>query len=1790
MSKKMIATAVACGLILSGCGATTQNSVSGGDIKEAVAKLPTELGTLSGLAALPSDSPDGGYESGGGGLTGEAWPVWGLPGARGPQDQGISTSKMPVASTVSLRPVFTALPGKSSYEFVVMDTAGKNTLWDSGSVSSSTSDCVINDNEASCTLPADKAGLLTNGSTYRLVTTADGITNARLFQVSVPQGTTGGTGAGVMGRRYQSAIANMQVGISFSTADQGAVAGSAATDGARWGLPAGWEWQGPGTGFLSIQRSSAAAQYSGFTELLTISSQGQSQTLGCKPTSTGANTYVCGALSGDFAALGYAATIDANGTVVVTSPGSGQNWTFNGTDQLVASSAAGTAPVTFTYRTSVTGSNSSPTALLDTMSIPALGWTWRFHYSGDAECNDQDLPSGFVSTPSGYSCGWTEPGGDHSSILYTQPDGAKVPRISRVINTPPACQTWQNCDQTQLGVFDLGWNSMNQIDWQRQDAIVDAAVLGAIDPSDNNYWSQSSYDDLGRVQSVRQPLQKPDTGGGNGAVGGGTDTFQYQPADSRWAPATHQVVHISSLKGSPTHTTIIAVDDAGRPQFKQDPDGVISEMVWDENLSEKYAEIVGNTVQSTTFDSFHRPVANYSGSTKSFDLNTCAPNAANRSNKSCQPVNDAGNPALGSQAFSYDDAAATGNGLRARYFSNAEFTGNPVSVSDTSQKGTVGFPISAPSGASDKWGVQLSGGVVLNQAGTWNIDVDVPKNMFTAGTLFVDGSVCAVLAPGATQATCTVTSDGSTYPIELDLANDGGSKNSGNVAITLQTDQFSPPDTGNDHFLPIWGAKASSTITDHNPDGSAVNQKTTYSYDNPITTLPTSTTVTPTKSGPHQPAKLVSTADYAANGFGGAFTTATGGPSGTKRTATYWGVKDTPKSVSLPNIDQLPADIQNTPQNGLLQVQTSPSGHQEWTVFDKYGIGVCQASVQRGVDPAWSCQQRDGRGRLVSAVARGQDGQPDINLTYNYRFDSNQDGSPFVATATRTEAGKTTTEVTREWPSGLTDSYTGDDGSTTSYTYTSGGTIASSATVIPTSAAADLVPMIGGTKTSNQSDSTTTLTYTYSYDDLGRPSTVADQSGELAKINYDSANPRQVDSYDYLGGKFSQQVHTDQFGRDLGQTWKLPGGDLNASATTTATGRTLSDQFDNVNDTYTYDGYGRLLQADTKVDQTTHSFTYSWDDDSQRTCAAVDIANPKQADCNSLTGATTFTYKDNQLVSSSAASSKIPADPLNKDGSYKQIGTQTYQYDAARQLTSAADSSATTPAAPAPSAPAASNPASSAAEPGSGDQAADSVAGAASPSGNSGDSAQPSANASAPGSDSAGTPDPASSSSASAGGTSAPAGDPTPTATPTPSPAQPAKGQEVRYLRDSANRPVAQTVTTANGTTGFSYVYAQAGTGASPIATVGQDGAVIRMVTLPGGLVLQGNSPMIPAPAGNALVKLNADGSRAGQAPGVWGPYGEQLAAAGSNTDAPNVGWRGQTSVLGGTLMVLGARAYRSDVASFLQPDPIPGGSTTSNDYAYVGGDPVNSADLTGTMSEVWSEVLGNLLSMMGEFFVLEGVYHIVDLFPESFWTVWKGALSKAVTFGLNAGVNLTMSVGLESLLHGEWNDMSAGSVIFAGISAAVSGYMGSSFAALRNKGLSFMDALRGIFKPPTWVSEAATTASSVVEDVAARVDIAAGQLGEGNVQGALAAVTSEETAQTIMNTATNIAETGQSLVESVRTLRAVGTGATVGGALFGPAGAAAGAAAGYVYRYWGTWGEWFMNLAEAPAFSSGSG
>lgn len=138
---------------------------------------------------------------------------------------------------------------------------------------------------------------------------------------------------------------------------------------------------------------------------------------------------------------------------------------------------------------------------------------------------------------------------------------------------------------------------------------------------------------------------------------------------------------------------------------------------------------------------------------------------------------------------------------------------------------------------------------------------------------------------------------------------------------------------------------------------------------------------------------------------------------------------------------------------------------------------------------------------------------------------------------------------------------------------------------------------------------------------------------------------------------------------------------------------------------------------------------------------------------------------------------------------------------------------------------------------------------------------------------------------------------------------------------------------------------------------------------LPGGAHVRtapGSTATLTLPGldGSALVTVEVPslGSGTAAAPGStvgladrFGPYGEPLVTPDAAGDAlPTYAWKASAAqeTLPGTssITLMGARPYHPALGAFLAPDPVL--ASGSNLYGYTNGDPVNSSDTSGNMTE----------------------------------------------------------------------------------------------------------------------------------------------------------------------------------------------------------------------------------------------
>ncbi|GIX17126.1 MAG: hypothetical protein KatS3mg119_1312 [Rhodothalassiaceae bacterium] len=90
-----------------------------------------------------------------------------------------------------------------------------------------------------------------------------------------------------------------------------------------------------------------------------------------------------------------------------------------------------------------------------------------------------------------------------------------------------------------------------------------------------------------------------------------------------------------------------------------------------------------------------------------------------------------------------------------------------------------------------------------------------------------------------------------------------------------------------------------------------------------------------------------------------------------------------------------------------------------------------------------------------------------------------------------------------------------------------------------------------------------------------------------------------------------------------------------------------------------------------------------------------------------------------------------------------------------------------------------------------------------------------------------------------------------------------------------------------------------------------------------------------------------ANGAGAAIATFRYGPWGES-----TDTAFSRFGYTGAIRLPGTDLLHMRARVYATELARFLEPDPIGFASGQLNLYAYVGGDPINGVDPSGLMEE----------------------------------------------------------------------------------------------------------------------------------------------------------------------------------------------------------------------------------------------
>lgn len=1632
------------------------------------------------IAALPSSAPANGLQNGGGGLAGAAYAVPGMPGALGPADKGLDVRYSEQVSIGGTRAKLTAQPGSSSYRFVVAEAGEKAdgpTRWDSGEAASNPNCSIPSSNRAPkkavkslrsvpgsvyCIVPA---GSLRNGVNYVVTTTTvtNGATHAerRLFTVTDMPDVSGSNVLSVKNREVVSPVANGGISLSFTTADQGVTPDSAAVNGFRAGLPTGWSWIGMPSG-LSKATLGPANGYQNYTDFLTLQTAGSSTVLGCKTTSIGKQ---CDPLAGSAAGVGYTATIPTGATtIVVTNQSNGANWEFDTRGRLTTYNEPGHAPFQVSYK--------GDTEQIG--SVQVAGMSWNFYYGADKQCNDSGRAPGFVAAPDNLICVLEHPFDQWTKFDYTQPQGAGQARLSRATGAPQSCEfALADCDWQEIQIFDIGWDEHNRPAYVRDQitsqAIMAGSLVAGTDPTTDPTLQRIQYDELGRIRTQNLAAL---TGSGVRQVQT-LDYKEFDKVDQAYQPATHQTTTTATQSDNSTKplTAVQAFDDRLRPMFKKEPDGSLTQVVWNPTQNLQYGAVQGNGVNATEFDKTGIMVANYSGQGSAFDLTKCSPKASADvlKNNPCLPTNV--NQVVSSKV-SYGDAANIGNGLISSWYANSTFTGNPVATNVGNYDG--GFSMDLPQGVDGKnWSVRMRGALALKRE-EYSIKVAVPDHDIK-GTIFFGSSFCAVIdgqVGSCTYDNSTDNKDATGLPIGFTISlsrNSGAAYTPGKVQVTLAPEDGKREPTTNQHFVQRAYTATKQDTRDPLPDGNGANTGSlSYSYGDPLAGSATKvegSSLSGDGGGKWQ--QQAASTQFEPAPFGGARIKKIVASLGSTYTYEYWGIDETPAGSGLTNLGQVPDEVKDIPQLGAVKSITDPSGRVTTQIRDQYGDIACtRFSNVSGVNSGdWGCTWKDQMGRRSKTVSVSNDGHPAIETTYQNELVRTPGERYLTVTAVTKSAGKpdqtivqtvNTTQKVVEYQDSI--------GTRGRYTMNAMGNVTDEeVTAAP----------VGGKKA-------VPVTIHSNYDDYGFETDTSIGGTVLSRSKWESAgagNGRRLASVEYPGYAMKLDQRYDSGGQLTGQTWTLRSGEKINDEISTTLGQTLiTTQFAGEKAEYDYAG-GSVLQRATIAGT---DFSYGYDQEGRRICAAVAIANPGStpAQCSQLPGHYEYTYANDRVASTTNPKATVAPDSWDSYGNYRKIGNMSLEYDAAAQLTKAttpdggilemkrdmgsrvveqtmnsagqsvslstaqwkqakallakqrkrganqaevldsyiagiAAKTSATPSEPvrkaAESEPAAAQPieAGSAAASPAPAQTAES---AASPSQSSEEATEATEATQTPQ-----TTQPSS---------------PTSSASESLSSAAPPLASQAPAADAKSTQTIRLGYTSSSGSARVLYL---------------DNGAAI-MHTLAGGLQIEGTSLTIPSLSGIGKLRIDRDGARGDRAPEFNGPYGERI----GDTNP------GMADLPGSRLSLAGVRTYSRDLGVFVQPDPkvAPGASQ----YSYGSGDPVNYSDPTGTSS--FKDWIKNVLGIgggtgMSSFWatltsigmgvatgvVIAGAY--VGLLQFDYFALNKVG-STAIAMGVFSLIGFGMSAATEAIVsYGHVSWQSSWTWSFNGICASVTGFAG---------------------------------------------------------------------------------------------------------------------------------------------------
>jgi len=279
------------------------------------------------------------------------------------------------------------------------------------------------------------------------------------------------------------------------------------------------------------------------------------------------------------------------------------------------------------------------------------------------------------------------------------------------------------------------------------------------------------------------------------------------------------------------------------------------------------------------------------------------------------------------------------------------------------------------------------------------------------------------------------------------------------------------------------------------------------------------------------------------------------------------------------------------------------------------------------------------------------------------------------------------------------------------------------------------------------------------------------------------------------------------------------------------------------------------------------------------------------------------------------------------------------------------------------------------------------------------------------------------------------------------------------------------------------------------------DGSVdSRIVPLPGGVTVQ---RPITGPStwryadGRGNIAWQAQGSAAPATTAIFDPDGNRLGTASQpslDPARPDLGWAGAGGLVTAPLSVaavqMGTRTYIPALASFLQPDPVPGGAATP--YAYVP-DPINATDSSGALPEWASTVIKVAVATVVAGVIMAktagtGAVCAKVIFQNIVAGAFAGATGEAAAQGSAIGVDALIDGEIEE--HNEWSWGDVGIAAAAGAGAEAGAGALAAHATRPAGGLSKMvddamdEAMSGLSATDDLISGAGLNIVNKADDI----------------------------------------------------------------------------------------------------------